>query len=69
MHRQLWTRLLEAPSGAAALVLAAFAAGSAFAREPATVIRGATVFTGDDGLETAAVTIRGHTIEARSRSR
>ena len=64
MHRQPWTRLLAAPSGAAALVLAAFAAGSAFAQEPATVIRGATVFTGDEVLETATVTIRGRTIEA-----
>ena len=63
MHRQLWTRPLAAPSGAATLVLAAFAAGSAFAQEPATVIRGATVFTGDDVLETATVTIRGRSIE------
>ena len=50
-------------------MLAAFAAGPAFAREPDTVIRGATVFGGDDVLETATVTIRGHTIEARGRSR
>ena len=70
MHRQLWTRLLGAPSGAAALALAACAAGPVFAQgpataqEPATVIRGATVFTGDDVLETATVTIRGRTIEA-----
>ena len=64
MHRQLWSRPLGAPSGAAALVLAAFAAGSAFAQEPTVVIRGATVFTGDDVLETATVTIRGRTIEA-----
>lgn len=57
MHRQLRTRLLAAPSGAAALVLVAPAAGSVFAQEPATVIRGATVFTGDEILETATVTI------------
>ena len=57
MHRQLWTRLLGAPSGAAALVRAAFAAGSVFAQEQATAIRDATVFTGDEKLETATVTI------------
>ena len=57
MHRQLRSCLLGAPSGAAALVLAAFAAGSTFAKEPPTVIRGATVYTGDEVLETATVTI------------
>ena len=54
----------QAAAFAAALVLAAFAAGPAFAQGAATVIRGAAVFTGDEVIETATVTIRGRTIEA-----
>ena len=62
MHRQLWFRQTLACAGA--LIVAALGNGSASAQEPATVIRGATVFTGDEVLETATVTVRGRTIEA-----
>ena len=53
----------QAAAFAAALVLAS-APGSTFAQGAATVIRGAAVFTGDEVIETATVTIRGRTIEA-----
>ena len=62
MHRQLWFRQTLACAGA--LIVAALGNGSASAQEPATVIRGATVFTGDEVLETATVTIRGRTLVA-----
>ena len=62
MHRQLWFR--QALACAGALIVAVLGNGSASAQEPATVIRGATVFTGDEVLETATVTVRGRTIEA-----
>ena len=63
MQRQFWIHRQAALAFAAVLMLAS-APGSTFAQEVATVIRGATVFTGDDVLETATVTIRGRTIEA-----
>ena len=52
------------PMGAAALMLAALAVEPAFTQEAVTVIHGATVFTGDEVLETATVMVRGRTIEA-----
>ena len=64
MQRQLWFRQQQALACAGALMLAALADGSAAAQEPAIVIRGATVFTGDEVIETATVTVRGRTIEA-----
>ena len=64
MHRQLWFQQQALLTCAGALMLAALADGSASAQQPATVIRGATVFTGDEVLETATVTFRGRTIEA-----
>ena len=62
MHRELWSR--RQALACAGVLLAAAGNGSASAQEPATVIRGATVFTGDEVLETATVTIRGRTVEA-----
>lgn len=63
MQRRFWIHRQAALAFAAVLMLTS-APGSAFAQEPATVIRGAVVFTGDDVLETATVTIRGRAIEA-----
>ncbi len=63
MHRGFRIRRQAASAFAAALMLASVP-GSASAQEAATVIRGAAVFTGDEVIETATVTIRGRTIEA-----
>ena len=63
MQRQFWIQRQSASAFVAALVLAS-APGAAPAQGAATVIRGAVVFTGDEVLETATVTIRGRTIEA-----
>ena len=63
MQRQYRIHHPPALTFAVALTLAS-APESAFGQEAAAVIRGATVFTGDDVLETATVTIRGRTIEA-----
>ena len=63
MQRQYRIHRPPALMFAAALMLAA-APESAFGQEAATVIRGAAVFTGDEVIETATVTIRGRTIEA-----
>ena len=64
MQRQFRIQRQSALAFVAAALMLASAPGSTPAQEAATVIRGAVVFTGDDVLETATVTIRGRTIEA-----